>query len=185
MKKPSAPTAKQKTNSKSHLPPAYSEVLKGIGSFIQYWGFKDVHGQVWGCIFMAKEPVDANHIIQHLQLSKAAVSLAIKDLLEYRVILELEKTKPSTRKFVSNPDLVEVICNVLRFREKHMLSVIAAASKSLLQATPEEYERAHISKEKVENLKEMTEGAQFVLEQMLRHQNIDLGHLFALLDTRP
>lgn len=175
-------TKKNKSAGKLSLPESYLAVLKSVGQFMEYWGFKEVHGQVWACIFLAEAPVDANHIIQHLQLSKAAISLALKDLLYYKVIIELEKTEPSTRKYKSNPDLTEVICHVLRSREKHMLAAVVNASKSLLNLPKEEYQRVHLSKEKVQGLKEMTEGAQQVLEQMLRQQNVDLLSLFGLIN---
>jgi DNA-binding transcriptional regulator GbsR (MarR family) len=174
-------SSKVKSPTKNHLPESYRELLESVGQFIEYWGFKEIHGQVWACIFMAESPVDANHIIEHLKLSKAAVSLAIKDLMEYRVILELEKTQPSTRKFVSNPDLAEVITNVLRFREKKMLSVIANASKTLIHTSNDQFSQMHVSKEKVQNLRDMTEGAQQLLEQILQFQDVEVASLFSLL----
>ncbi|MCB9072776.1 MAG: hypothetical protein H6623_04075 [Bdellovibrionaceae bacterium] len=177
---------KKKNNSiaKPSLPDAYTNLLEQIGFFIEYWGFKEVHGQVWACIFLSERPTDANHIIHHLQLSKAAVSLALKDLLHYEVIMEVEKTEPSTRKYISNPNMAEVICNVLREREKQMLTKIVLSAKTLLSTPKEEFQRIHVSKERVQNLKEMTEGAQSLLEQMLDSQQVDLVGLFQLLNLK-
>lgn len=169
---------------KTHLPRAYADLLQAVGSFIQYWGFKEVHGQIWACIFLADEPVDANHLIQQLKLSKAAVSLAIKDLLEYKVIQELEKTRPSTRKYVSNPALADVILNVLRLREKHMLNMVVGAAKSLFDTSKEDLSKVHVSREKVTHLRDMAVGAQSVLEQILHQDDVHLQEIFALLQSR-
>lgn len=166
------------------LPRAYVELLQSIGSFIQYWGFKEVHGQVWACIFLAEEPVDANHIIQQLKLSKAAISLAIKDLLQYRVILEVEKTRPSTRKYISNPDLAEVILNVLRTREKLMLNIVVGAARGFLDTSKEDLEKIRVSRDKVEKLRGMTECAQSVLEQVLTQDQVQLSQMFAYLSCK-
>ncbi len=166
---------------KNELSASYAEVLNSIGLFMQYWGFKEVHGQVWTCIFLAEEPVDANHIIEHLKLSKAAISLAIKDLTEYKVIKEVEKTKPSTRKYVSNDDLAEVILNVLRFREKQMLNIVVQATRHLADTPQGQLANLQISKEKAKALYEMSAGAQGILEQILKQDNVDMSGMFSLL----
>lgn len=166
------------------LPRAYAELLHAIGSFIQYWGFKEVHGQVWTCIFLAEEAIDANHIISQLKLSKAAISLAIKDLIEYRVIQEIEKTRPSTRKYISNPDLTEVILSVLRFREKQMLNIVVSAARGFIDTSKEDLARVRVSKAKIQKLKDMTECAQSVLDQVLVQDQVQLKELFGLLQCR-
>ncbi|MCC6138181.1 MAG: hypothetical protein IT287_06085 [Bdellovibrionaceae bacterium] len=173
--------ATKPTATKNHLPRAYAELLSSIGVFMQYWGFKEVHGQVWTCVYLAEEPIDAAHIISKLKLSKAAVSLAIKDLLEYKVIQELEKTKPSTRRYISNPDLADVILNVLRFREKQMLNVVVSASKAFLESNKDEMQKVKVSREKLKQLKEMSEGAQMILEQILREDDVELTQFLSLL----
>jgi DNA-binding transcriptional regulator GbsR (MarR family) len=169
---------------KNHLPSGYSELLQSVGSFIQYWGFKEVHGQIWACIFLANEPVDANHLMAQLKLSKAAVSLAIKDLSEYSVIEEVEKTRPSTRKYVSNPDLAAVILNVLRKREKHMLNEVMMAAKALSEHGKEELSKVNVAKDKLSQLKEMTQGAQLVLDQILKQDDVAMTALFGLLQSK-
>ena len=169
---------------KNHLPRGYAELLQSVGGFIQYWGFKEVHGQVWACIFLADDPVDANHMMAQLKLSKAAVSLAIKDLLEYDVIKEVEKTRPATRKYVSNPDLAGVILSVLRKREKHMLNEVVMATKALSENSKEELSKVRVSKDKISHLKAMTQGAQEILEQVLQQDDVQMTELLGLLHTK-
>ena len=66
--------------------PEIKELTKLVGLFIQYWGFKKIHGQVWASIFLSKQPIDSTTLVKRLGVSKALVSLAIKDLLHYKVI---------------------------------------------------------------------------------------------------
>lgn len=172
-------TKSKKTKKKPDMPTEYHHVLKNVGAFIEYWGFKAVHGKIWAAIFLAKEPVDANFIIAQLQLSKAAISLGIKDLLKYNVIQEVEKSGPSTQKYVTNPDMVEVICNVLRLREKKMLQSIVNCSKSLNEK-PLSADSA-LSSQRVQQLQKMSEQAHSVLDQMLQFQSVDLKQMSMLL----
>lgn len=108
----------------NRAPQELRELALQIGQFIQYWGFKKVHGQIWSYIFLAKEPVDATTLVQRLNVSKALVSLAIKDLLKYDVIRVAGKGQRRKILFESNPDLMTVICSVLKQRELKMLENI-------------------------------------------------------------
>ncbi len=170
---------------KSHLPRAYAELLLQVGNFMEHWGFKQVHGQVWACVFLSEHPVDARHIIEHLKVSKAAVSLAIKDLIDYEVIEELEKTKPSTRKYVSNPDLCEVILNVLRGREKPMLASVVDTAQAFLALGSAELQRVHVSSERVKELKAMATSAHEILECLIKSREGSLEPLMTALTAEP
>ena len=99
-----ASTKQKKNKKKQELPSEYHQLLKSVGAFMEYWGFKAVHGKIWAAVYLSKEPVDANFMISQLQLSKAAISLGIKDLLHYDVIREVPKNGPSTQKYSSNPE---------------------------------------------------------------------------------
>lgn len=172
-------TQNKKVKKKSEMPSEYLQTLQNVGAFMEYWGFKAVHGKIWACIFLAREPVDANFIISQLRLSKASISLGIKDLLFYEVIQEVQKTGPSTQKYVSNSDLTGVICNVLRQREKKMLQMIVRTSKELSDKSLDELP---LHPQKVEQLHKMAQQAQFVLEQVLLFQNISLKEISSLLE---
>ena len=73
-------------------------LAESIGHFVEYWGFKQVHGKIWTLIFLSTEPVDANYIMTHLKISKALTSMSIKDLIHHKVIFELDKERPGTQK---------------------------------------------------------------------------------------
>lgn len=163
------------------MPAEYEQVLKSVGQFMEYWGFKAVHGKIWACIFLAKSPVDASFLIEQLKVSKAAISLGLKDLLYYKVILEVEKEGPSTQKYVSNPDLVDVICNVLRFREKKMLQTIVHNSRSLQQVSDSTKNNCGLDAEKIVRLQQMSNQAHATLEQMLNFQMVNFKEISQLL----
>ncbi|MFN8944090.1 MAG: GbsR/MarR family transcriptional regulator, partial [Pseudobdellovibrionaceae bacterium] len=94
---------------KEILPPELIELTDQIGLFIEYWGFKKIHGQIWSHIFLSKTPLDATTLVKRLGVSKALVSLAIKDLVQYDVIQVVGQGEKRTILFQSNPDLISVI----------------------------------------------------------------------------
>lgn len=157
--KPSIPCTK--------VPPELKELSCQIGQFIEYWGFKKIHGQIWTHIFLASEPLDATTLAKRLNVSKALISLAIKDLLDYKVI-EITGAGPRRKVlFRSNPNLIEVIVSVLRMRERKMLSEIMSSYKNLKKMTPDDLNTLKLDNEKTEELGHMIEMAISTLDMMI------------------
>jgi len=143
-----------------------------IGSFIEYWGFKQVHGKVWALIFLSPKPVDANYLKESLKLSKALISMTIKDLLHYRVILEVEKDKPGTQKYKINPDITNVILDVLQQRELKMLVEVQAAFQ-LLSSAHSKKNLPQVDSLRLGELGIMVETAKTILEAMTQGSKVD------------
>ena len=143
-----------------------------IGSFIEYWGFKQVHGKVWTLIFLSPEPVDANYLKESLKLSKALISMTIKDLLHYRVILEVEKDRPGTQKYKINSDITNVILDVLNQRELKMLVEIQSAFQ-LLSSAQSKKNLPQVDTLRLGELGVMVETAKTLLEGMTHGSKVD------------
>src|SRR5262245_52829687 len=111
--------------------PELAELAEQIGHFIQYWGFKKVHGRIWTHLYLSTHPLDALELRTRLKISKALVSLTVKDLIEFGVIRECGKSERGTILYEANPHLHAAIFNVLRGREKKMMAQIAAAHRTL------------------------------------------------------
>ena len=152
--------------------PQLLEMADKIGSFIEYWGFKKVHGKIWTLIFLAPEPVDANFLKDSLKISKALTSMSIKDLLHYNVILEVEKERPGTQKYKINSDIIQVILDVIHKRELKMLVELQAAFQILTtnhgnQALP------NVDNHRLNELGLMIDSAQLLLQGMTSGNMVD------------
>lgn len=93
-----------------------------IGGFIEYWGFKSIHGKVWTHLYLSPEPLDASELMARLKISKSLASITINDLLRYNVIIQRGKGPKDTQVYSVNPDIREVILKVLREREVQMMN---------------------------------------------------------------
>ena len=102
-----------------------------VGDFIEYWGFKKIHGKIWLHLYLSQEAMDAKSLISKLDVSKALISISLKDLLDYQVIYESGTSPEGTRLYKANPDLNTVIAHVLRQREKIMMGKIHAGFNQL------------------------------------------------------
>ncbi len=146
------------------VPKPMADLCSLIGDFIQYWGFKKVHGQIWTTIFLSKEPIDATTIVKRLRVSKALVSLAIKDLLDFEVIQVVGKGSRRKTLYQSHPDLIYVISRVLIAREQKLLSEIMTKQCEVNELIKSSKENLDICPEKMGELEDMVSSAQEMLQ---------------------
>ena len=157
------------------LPHELEELANEVGEFICYWGFKKVHGRLWTHVYLSKDPLDAGQLMQRLRVSKALVSLSINDLLRYEVIIESGKSARGTQTYVANPNLVEVIFNVLRRRERKMLARTESAHGLLAAVPGDGLEQAKICKDRLVDLGDIIRQAQMAFNTFLNLGNVDFS----------
>ena len=77
-------------NEKNHKK---EELISNIGAFIEYWGFRNIHGRVWGTIYLSNKPMSTPEIVERLDVSKALISGAINELLDHGLIERVGQAK--------------------------------------------------------------------------------------------
>ena len=157
------------------IQPELQEVVEQIGEFIEYWGFKNVHGRIWAHLYLAETPLDASDLIDRLQISKALVSMSISDLMEYDVVQVAGKSERGTVTYIANPNVTSVVLGVIRKRERRLLSHIAAATKVLKDQKKHGKSEVPLAQERVQQLHEMVRTAEMSLDAILNLGEIDLS----------
>jgi HTH-type transcriptional regulator, glycine betaine synthesis regulator len=135
-------------------------VAERIGAFIEYWGFKKIHGRIWAHVFLADGPIGTDELIRRLRVSKALMSMSIADLMAYDVIREAGKGPRGVMRYSANPDVTEVIFNVLRARERRMLASITEAFGELRKQP----DASGLDRSRLESLGELVELAEHALD---------------------
>ena len=155
------------------VPPELEDLAAEVGDFICYWGFKKIHGRLWTHVYLAGEPLDAGQLMLRLRVSKALISLSLNDLLRYDVIAEAGKSPRGTQLYVANPDLLEVILNTLRRRERKMLARAETGQRLLASLSPERLDRAQLSVGRITALGRVIHQAQNALVSLLELTSLD------------
>src|SRR5262249_7905440 len=137
-----------------------------IGEFICYWGFKRIHGRIWTHIYLSRVPLDAAALRKKLRVSKALMSLSLNDLLAYEVILESGKSLRGTQTYVANPQILDIILNVLRAREKKLINKIEEQYKAISSLKADSIGAEGVNPNRIESLGEMIQLAQHTLDSM-------------------
>jgi DNA-binding transcriptional regulator GbsR (MarR family) len=141
-----------------------SPLAKRIGEFIEYWGYKRIHGEIWTHLYLSPHPLSAQDLILRLGVSKALVSLSIKDLLEHELILQTPDSLNKKNKFyLANPDIFGVIRTVLKNREATLISNVVKEA-TLLSQSFSVNSKEPIDPKKLKTLTEMSETAQAALK---------------------
>ena len=111
--------------------PELMQTAQLIGDFIEYWGFKKVHGRIWVHLFLSKTPLNSRQLVQLLKVSSALVCNSLAELLQYEVILEAGKARNGVLLYTANPNVGRVVAGVLRSRESLLLKKIQTSFKSM------------------------------------------------------
>jgi DNA-binding transcriptional regulator GbsR (MarR family) len=175
-----------KTKYSTQHPPELEELASQVGEFIQYWGFKQVHGRIWTHLFLSDHPLDAGDLGKRLKISKALVSMSIADLMEYDVIQEVGRGDQGTTLYRANPDQTKVIFNVLRRRERRLLSSVKAAWQQLVKSPGGGGAGVGVDAKELTRLGEWIDSAQELLDVMisLDDDEVDLAERFQELSRQ-
>ena len=146
-----------------------------VGQFIEYWGFKKIHGKIWTLLYLSQDPLSATELCKRLGVSKTLLSFSVAELLKYKVIEEDSKGPKRTVYYRANADVTSVILNVLRGRESVMLAEIEAAH-SLVKRAPRGGD-FRIQASRMAEMQAMIAGARTALEALT--EGTDLISCFA------
>ena len=152
--------------------PCLEDLACEIGNFIRFWGFKRIHGKIWTHIYLSQVALDAGTLMKRLNVSKALMSLSLHDLLEYDVIRVAGKSEKGTQVFVANPDIGNVIINVLKKREKSLLSLIEDSHGQLRSS--ERVGIENLCPHRLDRLGHLIRQAHSTLEGFIELANIDM-----------
>ncbi len=158
---------------KDKLPPELDKLADGVGKFIEYWGFKSIHGRVWTLLYLSKNPMSAIEISRKLKVSKTLLSFSIAELLKFNVILEAGRGEKRTVYFTVNPNITEVILNVLRKREKPMLGEIYSNYERVKQLAHQIDPTFKLEMDRLKKMGEFILSAQEVLQSLILNTEPD------------
>ncbi len=137
------------------------KVCDGAGAFIEYWGFKAIHGRVWTLLALHHEPLSQSEIAAKFGVSRSLLSSTISELQEFGLVRAIDDRRNSPYEAALN--VWPTITEILRTREWMLLE----SARVALEAAIEEGEVCEAMDEvpgydvkKMKLLLKMTESAQ-------------------------
>lgn len=139
--------------------PQLEDFSHRLGELVHNWGFKRIHGKIWSRLFISTRPLDAADLIEQLDISKALVSISLRELLDVRAVVEVGRSARGTNLFRANTDLKAIYTEVLKQRELRMIRETKAALSALVDLGSEFMQSHDISASQIETLDEHLEVA--------------------------
>lgn len=159
-----------------------------IGDFIQVWGFKRVHGQVWALLYLCSRPRTPTEIALELKISKTLVTFTLTDLEAYGLIQSEQLNNDKKKKYFSaTNDAFQAIMQVLRTREMKILERAQQEHSKLKQkvdALPAD-EKQLVATDRFVVMGAMIEGALGALKQITKQDSLDIRFLSMLAQLYP
>jgi len=156
-------------------------IIETIGEFIKFWGFSKHHGRIWALLYLSETPQNAGDIQSALEMSAGLVSMSIKELMHWDVIVKVWVQGDRKDYFRANHDVWHMVTRVMREREYQM---ITSSMRTLDDAlgdleTSEEVgpERREFLRARVEALIELSESFAAFLNVLLTQAEANLEEL--------
>jgi DNA-binding transcriptional regulator GbsR (MarR family) len=144
------------------------DFANSIGRFIEYWGFRRIHGEVWALIYLSEGPLTTAEIIKNLDVSKGLVSTTLKTLVDYGLIYHVESDNKKEKMFEACEKITPIICNVLLNREAKLLKTIKDNFNTIKKSSD------GLSAKRIKNLERYINLGSTLLNAIIKFSSFDL-----------
>jgi len=158
------------------LPRWESLAIDAVGNVIEFWGFKHNQGRVWALLYLRGTSMSAPQLEDELGLSKGAVSMLVRDLERWGVVLRIRQPGTGAWHYRAETDLVRMVSRVIQEREGAFITRIRAdleEARRLAAAGGAARDRL----QRIERMATLASGAERALKVFLRTARLDLSSL--------
>lgn len=155
-----------------------SVAIDAVGNVIEFWGFKRNQGRVWALLYLRDVALTAAEIEKELELSKGGVSMLIRDLERWGVVLRVRTPGDSAWRYRAESDLLQMARRVIEERE---FSFISRIRSDLEEARKLAEAEESTSKDQIQRLKRMenlAEATEKAIRLFLKTSRLDVGGMF-------
>lgn len=126
-----------------NLPPIIRAFVLHFGEMGSRWGINRTVGQVYAVLFLAREPVCADQLVEALGVSRSNVSMALKELHSWDLV-RLRHIPDDRRDFYTTPeDIWAIVRTLVEQRKKREVDPTLSVLRGLLMETPASEEERH------------------------------------------
>lgn len=140
-----------------------------VGAFVEYWGFKAIHGRIWTLLALRSEPMAQSEIADVLSVSKSLVSTAVAELVKFGLVRPTDDHRNAP--YEASMDIWPVVSDVLRSREWMLLESARVALDAVIEETKVMAKTGRsavpFNPERMKLLLNMTETAQNLLKILI------------------
>ena len=157
--------------------------VDAVGNVIEFWGFKRNQGRLWALLYLRDVTLTAAEIEKDLELSKGGVSMLLRDLERWGVILRVRTPGDASWRYKAETDLLKMARRVIEERE---FAFIARIRADLLEAKRLAEVAGKVPKERLARLTRMSSLAdqtERALKLFLKTSRLDVAGMFGVFKS--
>ena len=142
------------------------QACRAAGSFIEYWGYKEIQGRIWLLLAVSTRPLSQSAIAQTLEVSRSLVSGTIRELIDFGLVKPTSDHRNAPYEAVL--DVWPTISDILRDREWMLVESTRLALESAMEeAEFTDSDDLPYDIDRMRMLLTMTELAQSLLKMLI------------------
>jgi DNA-binding transcriptional regulator GbsR (MarR family) len=162
------------------LAPWEALVVDAVGNVIDFWKFKRNQGRVWALLYLRGKAMSATEIQEALGLSKGGVSMLVRELEQWNVVVRVRVPRDDVWRYAAETDLMKMVGHVVSEREHQLVKSV----RDDLEAALEDARDAGVEAAVLARLRRMKTLADLVdraLKAFVQTARFDVGNAFEVL----
>jgi DNA-binding transcriptional regulator GbsR (MarR family) len=162
------------------LAPWEALVVDAVGNVIDFWKFKRNQGRVWALLYLRGKAMSATEIQEALGLSKGGVSMLVRELEQWNVVVRVRAPRDDVWRYAAETDLMKMVGHVVSEREHQLVKSV----RDDLEAALEDAKDAGVDAAVLARLRRMKTLADLVdraLKAFVQTARFDVGNAFEVL----
>lgn len=160
-----------------NLPPLVQTFVLHFGEMGSRWGINRTVGQIYALLFVSKEPLNAEDVVERLGVSRSNVSMGLKELQAWNLV-RLRHKPGDRRDYFSTPDDIwQIVRTLAEERKKREIDPTMTLLREVLMQEPASAEERHAQ----ERMREMHDLFELLTGWYADVQRLDTERLVQLL----
>ncbi len=154
--------------------------IDAVGNVIEFWGFKRNQGRVWALLYLRDEALTAAEIEREAGLSKGGVSMLIRDLERWGVVLRVRAPGDASWRYRAETDLLQMARRVIEEREFSFITRIRADLAEAVALAQQDPKAPKAKIDRIRRMEAVAEATEKALSIFLKTSRFDVGAMFEL-----
>lgn len=152
--------------------------VDAVGNVIEFWGFKRNQGKVWALLYLRDVALTAAEIEAELELSKGGVSMLLRDLERWGVVIRVRSPTDASWRYQAETDLLKTARRVIEEREFAFIERVRADLNEARKLAEKDGEASKAQLSRITKLETVAEATEKALRLFLKTSRLDVAGMF-------
>ena len=126
-----------------NLPPLIQSFVLHFGEMGSRWGINRTVGQIYALLFLSRDPLNAEDIVEALGVSRSNVSMGLKELQAWNLVRLQHKPGDRRDYFTTPDDIWQIVRTLVEERKKREIDPTQSLLREVLMQKPSTPEERH------------------------------------------